>query len=56
MIFLPTVKPKSPLIDPGEASEGLVLPIICLDTLTASSPSTTIANTGADVINEIKSL
>lgn len=45
-MFLPTSMHKSPLIDPGEDSRGLVYPNMDLPYLTASFPSQTMGTTG----------
>ena len=50
-----TSRAKSPRIDPGAASTGLVAPINCRAALTASVPSNTAATSGPPVMNETSS-
>ena len=46
---------KSPRIEPGAASSGLVAPISCRAALTASVPSSTIATIGPEVMKSTSS-
>ena len=50
MMFSVKPRPKSPLIEPGSASNDFVAPTICLVVVTALFPSTTVTTTGPDVI------
>ena len=54
-MFWPTSTAKSPRIEPGAASSGLVAPITWRAAFTACSPSSTIATSGPDVMNETSS-
>ena len=54
-MFWPTSIAKSPRIEPGAASSGLVAPITWRAAFTASSPSSTIATSGPEVMNETSS-
>ena len=46
---------KSPRIEPGAASSGLVAPITWRAAATASSPSSTMATSGPEVMNSTSS-
>ena len=48
-------KPKSPLIEPGSASNDFVAPIIILVVAIALFPSIIAATTGPDVIKDVNS-
>ena len=50
-MFWPTSIAKSPRIEPGAASSGLVAPITWRAASTAGSPSSTIATSGPEVMN-----
>ena len=52
---VPTSIAKSPRIEPGAASSGLVAPITWRAALTASSPSSTSATSGPEVMNSTSS-
>ena len=54
-MFWPTSTAKSPRIEPGAASSGLVAPITWRAAFTACSPSSTIATSGPDVMKETSS-
>src|SRR5215213_7806565 len=54
-MFWPTSTAKSPRIEPVEASSGFVAPITWRAAGTASSPSSTIATSGPEVMNETSS-
>src|ERR1700722_20043417 len=54
-MFWPISMAKSPRIEPGAASSGLVAPIVCRAALTASRPSSTIATIGPEVMNATNS-
>ena len=49
--LLPMLTARSPRMLPGAAADGLVAPIIARTCATASSPSHTMATTGAEVMN-----
>ena len=49
-MFWPTATAKSPRIEPVVASSGLVAPITWRAARTASSPSSTIATSGPEVM------
>ncbi len=50
-MFWPTSTAKSPRIEPVVASSGFVAPMTWRAAFTASSPSSTIATSGAEVMN-----
>ena len=50
MIFSVNPNPKSPLIEPGSASNDFVAPTICLVVATALFPSITATTTGPEVM------
>ena len=54
-MFLPTSIAKSPRIEPVVASSGLVAPITWRAALIASSPSSTSATIGPEVMNSTSS-
>ena len=54
-MLAPTSIARSPLIEPGAASSGLVAPITCRAAVTASGPSSTIATSGPEVMNSTSS-
>ena len=54
-MFWPISIAKSPRIEPGAASSGLVAPITWRAALTASAPSSTIATIGPEVMKSTSS-
>ena len=54
-MFWPTSSAKSPRIEPGAASSGLVAPITWRAAWTASWPSSTSATSGPEVMNDTSS-
>src|SRR3954462_5951311 len=54
-MFWPTSTAKSPRMEPGAASSGLVAPITWRAATTAWSPSSTIATSGPEVMNDTSS-
>src|SRR6185312_14315028 len=54
-MFAPTSTAKSPLMEPGAASSGLVAPITWRAALTASIPSSAIATIGPEVMKSTRS-
>jgi hypothetical protein len=54
-MFWPTAMAKSPRIEPGEASSGFVAPMTWRAAMTACSPSSTMATSGAEVMKSTSS-
>ena len=54
-MFWPISSAKSPRIEPGAASSGLVAPMTWRAATTASWPSRTIATSGPEVMNSTSS-
>src|SRR5215210_6800911 len=54
-MFWPTSTAKSPRIEPGAASSGFVAPMTWRAATTACSPSSTIATSGPEVMNDTSS-